>query len=145
MSFDKIARAEITGKQGESTLPTIQKLVEEALLKSEERFKTLFNSHSAIQALLDPDTGKVLDVNQKAVEWYGWSAEELKQMYTRDINTLSQDEIIQSLKTVKTGQHNKFIGRHRRADGSVRDVEIYRNKVELDGKPVIHVITHSTS
>ncbi len=142
MSFDKIARAEITGKQGESTLPTIQKLVGEALLKSEERFKTLFNSHSAIQALLDPDTGKVLDVNQKAVEWYGWSAEELKQMYTRDINTLSQDEIIQSLKTVKTGQHNKFIGRHRRADGSVRDVEIYRNKIELDGKPVIHVITH---
>ena len=142
MSFDKIALTGITGKQGQPPLPAIQKLVEEALLKSEERFKTLFNSHSAIQALLDPDTGKVLDVNQKAVEWYGWSAEELKQMYTRDINTLSQDEIIQSLKTVKAGQHNKFTGRHRRADGSVRDVEIYRNKIELDGKPVIHVITH---
>ena len=59
---------------------TDQKLAEEALLKSEERFKTLFNSQSAIQVLLDPYTGKVLDVNQKAVEWYGWSAEELRKI-----------------------------------------------------------------
>jgi len=121
---------------------TKQKLAEEALQKSEERFRTLFHSQSAIQALLDPDTGKVLDVNQKAVEWYGWTAEELKQMYTRDINTLSQEEIINSLQTVDAGQHNKFMGRHRRADGSVRDVEIYRNRIDLDGKAVIHVITH---
>ena len=124
---------------------TDQKLAEEALLKSEERFKTLFNSQSAIQVLLDPYTGKVLDVNQKAVEWYGWSAEELRKMYTRDINTLSQEEIIKSLQTVEARQHNKFIGRHRRADGSIRDVEIYRNKIELDGKPVIHVITQDIS
>ena len=121
---------------------TEHKRTEDTLRLNEKRFKTLFNSQSAIQALLDPDTGKVLDVNQKAVEWYGWSAEELRKMYTRDINTLSQEEIIKSLQTVEAGQHNKFIGRHRRADGSIRDVEIYRNKIELDGKPVIHVITH---
>jgi two-component system NtrC family sensor kinase len=121
---------------------TDRKQSEKALKQSEERFKTLFNSHSAIQALLDPDTGKVLDVNQEASEWYGWSVEELKQMYTRDINMLPPDEIISSLKTVEAGLHNKFTGRHRRADGSIRDVEIYRNKIEIDGKTVIHVITH---
>ena len=112
----------------------------EALLKSEKQFRTLFNSHSAIQALLDADTGKVLDVNKTAAEWYGWSVEELKQMYTRDINTLSQAEIEKSLQTVKSREHNTFTGRHRRADGSIRDVEIYRNRIEIDGKPVIHAI-----
>ncbi len=121
---------------------TDRKRTEEALKKSEERFKTLFNSQSAIQAILDPETGKVLDVNQEAVTWYGWSAEQLRQMYTRDINTLSQAEIEKSLQTVEAREHNKVIGQHRRADGSIRDVEIYRNRIEIDGKPVIHVITH---
>jgi PAS domain S-box-containing protein len=121
---------------------TIRKDAENELRKSEERFKALFNSHSAIQVLLDPDTGKVVDVNQKAALWYGWSVDELKQMYTKDINTLTPEEIIKSLHSVETGQHNKFIGRHRRKDGSIRDVEIFRTKIELDGRPVIHVITH---
>ncbi len=121
---------------------TERKHAEESYKKSEKRFRTLFNSQSAIQALLDPDTGKVLDVNQTAAKWYGWSVEELKQMYTRDINTLSQAEIEKSLQTVDAKEHNKFIGRHRRADGSIRDVEIFRNRIEVDGKSVIHVITH---
>ncbi len=121
---------------------TERKKTEQLLKKSEERFKTLFNSHSAIQALLDPDTGKVLDVNQEATEWYGWSVDELKQMYTRDINTLPPEAIISSLKSITAESQNKFVGKHRRADGSIRDVEIFRNKIELDGKAVIHVITH---
>ncbi|MFZ4524153.1 MAG: PAS domain S-box protein [Chlorobium sp.] len=120
---------------------TERKEAEQELRKSEERFKTLFNSQSAIQAILDPDTGKVLDVNQKASDWYGWSVEELKQMYTRDINTLMPEAIISNLKTVPARQQNIFTGCHRRADGSIRDVEIFRNKIELDGKSVIHVIT----
>ncbi len=120
---------------------TERKEAEQGLRKSEERFKTLFNSQSAIQAILDPDTGKVLDVNQKAADWYGWSVEELKQMYTKDINTLTPEAIISNLKTVPARQQNKFTGCHRRADGSIRDVEIFRNKIELDGKAVIHVIT----
>ena len=117
-----------------------RKEAEKELRKSEKRFRTLFNSHSAIQAILDPDTGKILDVNQKASDWYGWSVEELKQMYTRDINTLAPDAIISNLKTVPLRKQNKFTGCHRRADGSIRDVEIFRNKIELDGKAVIHVI-----
>ncbi len=121
---------------------TERKKAEESLMRNEARFKTLFHSHSAIQALLDPATGKVLDVNQAAANWYGWSIEELRQMYTKDINTLPPEAIISSLKTVVDDQHNKFIGQHRRADGSVRDVEIFRSTIELDGKTVVHVITH---
>lgn len=124
---------------------TDRKMTEQLLIKSEERFKTLFNSHSAIQALLDPDTGKVLDVNQEACDWYGWSVDELKQMYTRDINTLPPEAIISSLKSITAESQNKFVGKHRRADGSIRDVEIFRNKIELDGKAVIHVITHDVT
>ncbi len=121
---------------------TERKQAEKALKQSEERFRTLFNSHSAIQVLLDPDTGKVLDVNQAASEWYGWTVEELRQMYTSDVNTLAPEAIIKSLQSVGDSEPNKFTGCHRRADGSIRDVEIFRNKIMIDGKAVIHVIIH---
>ena len=119
---------------------TGRKEAEKVLKQSEERFRTLFNSHSAIQVLLDPDTGRVLDVNQEASDWYGWTVEELRQMYTRDVNTLPPEAIIQSLQSVGEGEQNKFTGCHRRADGSIRDVEIFRNKIRIDGQAVIHVI-----
>ena len=121
---------------------TAKKLLEEHLGKNEDRLKTFFNSNSAIQVLLDPDTGQVLDINQSGADWYGWSVDEMKKMYTRDVNTLSATEIKKSLKTVKQGRQNIFTGRHRRADGSIRDVEIFRNKIVIDGKAVIHVIIH---
>ncbi len=124
---------------------TKRKEAETVLRKSEERFKAVFNSHSAIQALLDPETGKILDVNEKATGWYGWSLDELKQMYTRDINTLPPEAIISSLKSVDAGVHNTFSGYHRMADGSVRDVEIFRNKIEIDGKAVVHAIIHDVT
>ena len=121
---------------------TGRKQAEKALKQSEERFRTLFNSHSAIQVLLDPDTGKVLDVNQEASEWYGWSVDELRQMYTCDVNTLPPEAIISSLQSVTGGKQYKYSGYHRRADGSIRDVEIFRNRIEIDGRAVIHVIVH---
>lgn len=124
---------------------TKRKEAETVLRKSEERFKAVFNSHSAIQALLDPETGKIIDVNQKATGWYGWSLDELKQMYTRDINTLPPEAIISSLKSVDAGEHNTFSGYHRMADGTVRDVEIFRNKIEIDGKAVVHAIIHDVT
>jgi two-component system NtrC family sensor kinase len=121
---------------------TVRKEAEKALKQSEERFRTLFNSHSAIQVLLDPETGKVLDVNQAASEWYGWSVDELKQMYTKDVNTLSPEAIIENLKNVSNGQQNKFTGCHRMANGSIRDVEVFRNKIMIDDKAVIHAVIY---
>ncbi len=121
---------------------TDRKRTEIALLESETRFKALFNSQSGIQALIDPATGKIIDANQTAVNWYGWSLEEMKEMYAGDFNMMKPEEVRESLSQVSPLQPNIFYGRHRRADGSVRDVEVFRNKIEIEGKPVVHVITH---
>jgi len=127
---------------GTHTDITERKNVEQQLRKSEERFKKIFNSHSAIQVLLDPETGKLLDANQKASDWYGWSVDELRQMYAWDVNTLPPEVLLESLKAVTADKQNIFVGSHRRADGSTRDVEIYRNQIEIDGNAVVHVILH---
>jgi len=115
---------------------------EELIRKSEELFKTLFHKHSAIQALVDPVTGKILDINQAGSDWYGWSIEELRQKHVGEINLLTPEAVRSSLSSVINEQCNRFSGYHKRADGSIRDVEISRNKIEIDGQAVIHVIIH---
>jgi len=39
-------------------------------------------------------------------------------------------------------RRNRFEFRHRRADGSIRDVEVFGSKIEIRGKDVLHSIIH---
>jgi two-component system cell cycle sensor histidine kinase/response regulator CckA len=48
---------------------TERKLHELVLQQNEKRFRTLFESHSAIQIILDPETGNIIDANQAAADF----------------------------------------------------------------------------
>lgn len=48
------------------------------LSESEEKFRKLFEEHSAVMLVIDPDTAKIVDANRAAASFYGWSVEELK-------------------------------------------------------------------
>ena len=119
-----------------------RKNAEEALRKSEERFRTLFENHSATMMIIDPDTGDILDANHAAEDFYGWSVDMLRQMRIQDINTLSPEELTFKLKQCKSSKQNQFSFRHRRADNSVCDVDVFTNTVETDGKTFLYSIIH---
>ena len=121
---------------------TERKQNENTLKQNEERFRTLFESHSAIQIILDPDNGQIVDANQAAEDFYGWSVNELKQMSIQDINTISPEEVMDILKKWVSAEQLIFSFRHFRADGSIRDVEVFANKVEIKGKALVYCIIH---
>ncbi len=113
---------------------------EEALRESEELFRNLFMRHEAVKLILDPETGDILDANNAAEEFYGWPRKQLLKMKIFDINTLTEAEIRKALQTVKNQKRTRFQFRHRRADGSVRDVEIFSSRIDVKGKPLLHSI-----
>ena len=115
---------------------------EEALRKSEALFKKLFEDHSAVKFIIDPDSGRVIDANEAAAKFYGWSREQLRQMKVEQINTLSPEEIRQAMAAVKSDQKGHFEFPHRLADGSIRTVEVFSSKIELEGRSVLHSIVH---
>ncbi len=117
---------------------TERKLAEQELRQSEERFRKLFGRHSAIKLIIDPETGAILDANEAAAAFYGWPVAELKRMRIQEINTLPAEEIMQA----KTLPPSRLEFRHRRADGSIRDVEVFSNKIELAGKDILFEIIH---
>jgi PAS domain S-box-containing protein len=42
-----------------------------------------------VKLIIDPDNGRIVDANEAAAKFYGWSQEELRQMKISDINMLS--------------------------------------------------------
>lgn len=110
--------------------------------KSSRQFSKMFYEHSAVKMILEAETGKILDVNNAAQTFYGWSREKMRLMNIKEINTLSPEEIELEMEKVRTGKQNYFIFKHRLADGSVRDVEVYSTAMEMDGKEVFYSIIH---
>ena len=45
----------------------------EQLHESEEKFRKLFEEHSAVMLVIDPDTANIVDANRAASSFYGWS------------------------------------------------------------------------
>uniref|UniRef100_A0A7C3IFW7 histidine kinase n=1 Tax=Gracilinema caldarium TaxID=215591 RepID=A0A7C3IFW7_9SPIR len=119
-----------------------QKRTEEKLRESEALFRAVFEQHTAVKLLVDPADGKILDANFAAEQFYGWTREQLKTMYIHDINTLFREEVAKEMQKAVEKKRNYFQFKHRRADGSIRDVEVYSSTLEVKGKPILHSIIH---
>jgi PAS domain S-box-containing protein len=113
-----------------------------SLRESEELYRHLFDRHSAVKLLIDPDTGSLLDANLAAERFYGWSGDQLKEMTIHDLNVLPPEEVRAELRAARSGERVQFEFRHRRADGSIRDVEVFSSSVDIQGKTVLHSIIH---
>lgn len=125
---------------------TIQKLeqleLNEALRKSEDRFRSIFEKSLAIKLLIDPLNHRIIDANLAAEHFYGWTRSQLSQMTIDQINTLPADELKKEMEHAFRRERNNFIFQHRLANSSVRDVEIYSTKVKIEGKDYLYSIIH---
>ncbi len=124
---------------------TERKQAEKALRESESRFRKLFQEHSAIMMVIEPDTGRIMDANFAAADFYGWSVNELRRMYVQEINTLPPEEVKKEMEKSCSLVQNYFLFRHRRADGSIRDVDVFSNKVKVAGKALLYSIIHDVT
>ncbi|MEI6758448.1 MAG: PAS domain S-box protein [Chlorobium sp.] len=121
---------------------TERKLAEKKLTDSEVRFRTLFESNSAIKLLIDHATGAIIDANPKAAEFYGWSVDKLRKLKIEQLSILSPATVKENLKKISSSEQNSFLFRHRRADNSLCDVEVFSNKVTIEGKELLYTIIH---
>jgi PAS domain S-box-containing protein len=125
---------------------TERKRAEELLRESEKTFRDLFERNSATGLIIDPDNGIIIDANQAAANYYGWSRDRLRQMRIQEINTLSPAEAEQKILRARTEGSVHFEFRHRMADGSIRDVDAFTSKVEIHGRDLIFsIILDSTA
>ncbi|MCG3212578.1 MAG: Sensor histidine kinase RcsC [Anaerolineae bacterium] len=113
---------------------TEQQKIRLAQQESAAFYRSLFEEHPAIMFLIDPDDNAIVDANQAACDYYGWSRDELRRMNIAQINTLSAAEVQAEIQRANAVGHNQFFFKHRRADGSIRDVEVFSGPIKRQSK-----------
>jgi PAS domain S-box-containing protein len=113
-----------------------------AIKESEERFRKIFEEHSAVKLLIDPKTGEIVEANKAAAEYYGWTKEELLQMNINEINISSPEKIKMQMDQVSEHKKTHFEFVHRNKNGSIRDVEVFSSTLDIGGKEYLHSIIH---
>jgi PAS domain S-box-containing protein len=117
------------------------RLVQAALMESEEQFHNMFTKHSAIMYLVDPDTLRIFDANEAAQKFYGYSAAEFKNLKISDLNPMPAEEIREIFGESRRNEYH-YIFKHRLACGEVRDVEIYSTPIRLTERKFLFSIVH---
>ncbi|MBE2269449.1 MAG: PAS domain-containing sensor histidine kinase [Anaerolinea sp.] len=117
-----------------------------ALARTESKFHQIFENNRAVKLLIDPDTGAIQQANSAAVEFYGYSREQLESMHIQDINVLPPDEVCAEMQRARSEQRTYFKFRHRLASGEVRDVDVFSSPVDLpDGRCLYSIILDVTA
>ena len=115
------------------------------LLESEKRFKSLFKDNHAVMLLIELETLNIIDANYAAEIFYGWTIAELKKMKISDINTFNEKEFSKVIENILNAEIINFEVQHRKADGSICDVEVFISKLDFGNKIYFHTIIHDIS
>jgi PAS domain S-box-containing protein len=116
---------------------------EHALLKeSEERYKNIFDNNHAVMIIIDPDTGMIVDANPAAKAYYGWNQSVWSKKSIAEIDPLPAEKVDKIIQEALSQEHQQFHIKHRLADGTLRDVEMYSGPVKIKGNTYLFSIIH---
>ncbi len=118
---------------------------EEALRKSEETYRQMFQVNHAVKLLIDPDTADIVDANQAAASFYGYLLEDLKKKKLFDLSLMDSTEIRNTMAAV-AGSKKKYIStQHVNSKGKVYDVEVFTSPLNLGEKTLLYAIVIDVS
>jgi len=123
-----------------------QRDLTEQLRASEAQYRLLFAGSPHPMWVYDPKTLRFLMVNEAASQQYGFSEEEFHALTIRDLRPLDEIAAIEALVAGPMDAKRRSGGwRHRRKDGSIIDVEISAETIELNGRPARLVLAQDVT
>ncbi|MEG3640967.1 PAS domain S-box protein [Magnetococcus sp. PR-3] len=124
---------------------TDRRTATEALKESEQRYRQLFQRNKAVELLIDPSDGSIVDANEAAENFYGYTRDLLRNMRIMQINTLTKAQVQEEMQRAEQEKRNHFQFRHRLASGEIRDVEVHSGPVLIQGRELLYSIVHDTT
>jgi diguanylate cyclase (GGDEF)-like protein/PAS domain S-box-containing protein len=107
--------------------------------------REVFEQHLAVQLLVEPGSGRIVEANPAACRFYGYVHGELLRRSLDDISIVPRAELERRMALAASQQKNVFQTRHRLASGEVRDVEVHAGPVEIDGRRLFYCIVHDVT
>ena len=122
-----------------------RKRAEEALRESESKYRQVFETNKASKLMIDPEDGAIVEANEAACNFYGYSKREMMTMKITDINALPPEKTHLEMQKAINEERLYFRFSHRLASGEVRDVEVYSGPVNLGKKTILYSIIHDVT
>lgn len=110
------------------------------LIKSESKFRNIFEKNPSPQLLVDPENGDILDGNQAALNFYGYNESELINknfihLYNNQISDMHFKENLHILKNNSYLEYQQIT-----ADNKIKKVELFGGIIEVDKMELLHII-----
>lgn len=132
---------------------TARKLAKIDLQDSEKRYRALFHSNSQPMFIYDKATLRFTEVNESAVNTYGYTPDEFNNMVTSDLledsvkatYDPSKDKINYRNNILNSTEILTDISIHKTKKGRLINVEVIRNEMIISGKASILVIINDVT
>ncbi|WP_413528106.1 GGDEF domain-containing protein [Rahnella inusitata] len=107
-------------------------------------YERLFQTNTAPMLLIDPvNNGLIVDANQAATRFYGYTRDEMCTKHTWEINAMGMDVLPVMHEIARLpGGHKPLTFVHKLADGNLRHVQTYAGPVEVNGVRLMLCIIH---
>ncbi|SMG42081.1 sensor domain-containing protein [Paraburkholderia susongensis] len=115
-----------------------------ALVRNEERFRSLFDDHAVPMYIFDRETLRFLAVNAAAIQQYGYSESEFLNMTIRAIRAQSEVARLEThlarSNAVRQRRTMAGIWRHRRKDGTIISADVSYHALNFMGCDAFFVL-----
>ena len=110
--------------------------------KSEKLFQLMFERHSSVMLLIEPPSGRIVQANQAAVEFYGYTKNEFEKLTIQEINQLPPKEVQRRRQEAAERTCSVFIFPHQLKSGELRTVEVHSTPIEYQGRELLFSVIH---
>lgn len=112
----------------------------ERLRESEEKYRQMFNRNPFPSMILDLATLQILEVNQSAIDKYGYSRNEFLQMTIDDIRPAEDiGELDKTMANEEIRKREQFLMRHLKKSGGIMFMEVSYYPIGYNGKTAMQV------
>ena len=118
---------------------TERRRIQEALRESEERYRLLFASAQDAIVIIDAETKDIVDVNDAALQQYGYARQEMLRLKATDLSTepAATKAAIERVAARSSGHTTLDYRTHTRKDGRHFPVEISSGSIMIKGRNMI--------
>jgi two-component system, cell cycle sensor histidine kinase and response regulator CckA len=108
---------------------------ERELRALEARYRAVFDNAPLPKLIFDLDTLTLVDANEAAVRFYGYSRQELLARRLSDLRPASEvPRLLEAVSRVGSSAQCMGVWTHKKKDGSLADIEVSAHGIELDGR-----------
>lgn len=115
---------------------------EEEVKQIYNRFEKIFSKSNAVKLLVEPNSGRIVDANAKACEFYGYSYHELLQKKITEINKLTESEVLEEYKRQQEENRDYFINRQLIKGNKIVPVEVRSLFINKNGEDFFLFLIH---